>query len=74
MSDRTLQALSIAFHSGMIEVDHDHERQLIPKRKTAPTIHVTDDVKTIMAAAKRVGQAFAEMSIVQLAAHLNIRF
>jgi hypothetical protein len=74
LSERTLQALSIAFHSGMLEVDQDHERQLIPLRKTALATHVTDDVKTILAAAKRVGQAFAEMSVVQLATHLNIRF
>ena len=74
MSDRTLHALSIAFQTGMLEVDQVHERQLIPRRKTAPATHVTDDVKTILAAAKRVGQAFAEMSVVQLATHLNIRF
>jgi hypothetical protein len=55
-------------------MDQEHERQLIPGRKTAPVTHVTDDVKTILAAAKRVGQAFAEMSAVQLAAHLRIRF
>lgn len=74
MSDRTLNALSIAFHTGLLELDQDHQRQLIPGRKTAPVTHVTEDVKTILGAAKRVGQAFAEMSVVQLAAHLNIRF
>lgn len=74
MSDRTLHALSIAFHTGMLELDRDHESQLVPRRKTAPATHATDDVKTILAAAKRVGQAFAEMSVVQLATHLNIRF
>jgi hypothetical protein len=36
--------------------------------------HVTEDVRTIFAAAKRVGQSFAEMTAVQLATQLNIRF
>lgn len=74
MSGRTLQALSIAFNTGLLQMDQDHERQLIPGRKTAPVTHVTDDVKSIVAAGKRVGQAFAEMGAAQLAAHLNIRF
>lgn len=74
MSERTLHALAIAFHTGLLEMDQDHERQLIPGRKTAPATHVTEDVRTIVAAAKRVGQAFAEMSVGQLAAHLNVRF
>jgi hypothetical protein len=74
MSERTLDALSIALHTGLVEMDRDHERQLIPGRKTAPVAHISDDVRTILAAAKRVGQAFAEMSAVQLAAHLKIRF
>jgi hypothetical protein len=74
MSERTFQALSIAFHTGLLELDQDHQRQLIPGKKTPPVTHLTDDVKTILAAAKRVGHAFAEMSVVQLATHLNIRF
>lgn len=74
MSDRTLHALSIAFQTGLLELDQDHQRELLPRRKTAPVTHVTEDVRTILGAAKRVGQAFAEMSVVQLAAHLNIRF
>ena len=36
--------------------------------------YLTFDDPGILAAAKRVGQAFAEMSVVQLATHLNIRF
>jgi len=31
-------------------------------------------VKTIFGAAKRVGHAFAEMTLVQLSTQLNIRF
>ena len=74
MADRTFQGLSICFHTGLLLLDPDHQRHLIPVRKSAPVNHVSEDVKTIMAAAKRVGQAFAEMTIVQLSTHLNIRF
>lgn len=74
MSERTFHALSIAFHTGLLRLDQDHLRQLIPGRKTPPVAHVTDEVKTIMSAAKRVGHAFSEMNVVQLSTHLKIRF
>lgn len=74
MSERTFHALSIGFHAGLLQLDRDHERQLIPGRKTPPVAHVTDEVKVILNAAKRVGHAFAEMTLVQLCTHLNIRF
>lgn len=74
MSERTFHALSIAFHSGLLRLDQDHRRQLIPDRKTQPAVHTTNEVKIILNAAKRVGQAFAEMTLVQLSTHLDIRF
>jgi hypothetical protein len=74
MSERTFRALSIGFHTGLLRLDQDHQRQLIPGKKTQPVTHVTDEVKTILNAAKRVGHAFAEMTLVQLSTHLNIRF
>jgi len=74
MSERTFQALSIGFHTGLLRLDQDHQRQLIPGQRTPPVAHVTEEVKTIMKAAKRVGHAFTEMSPVQLSTHLNIRF
>lgn len=74
MAERTMKALSIAFHSGLLLLDQDRERHLIPGRKTQPVTHVTEEVRMVLAAARRVGQAFAEMSIVQISAHLNIRF
>jgi Family of unknown function (DUF6521) len=74
MSERTLQALSIGFHSGLLQLDQDYQRQLIPGRKTQPVVHATNEVKTILNAAKRVGQAFAEMTLVQISTHLSIRF
>jgi hypothetical protein len=74
MSERTFHALSIAFHTGLLRLDQDHMRQLTPGRKTPPVAHVTDEVKMIINAAKRVGHAFSEMTVVQLSTHLNIRF
>lgn len=74
MSERTFQALSIAFHTGLLQLDQDHERQLIPGRKTSPIAHATDEVRIILNAAKRIGQAFGEMTLVQISTHLNIRF
>src|ERR1035438_2764164 len=74
MSSRTFQALSIGFHSGLLLLDPDHQRHLIPGRKSPPVTHATEEVKTILNAAKRVGHAFAEMNIVQLSTQLNIRF
>lgn len=74
MCDRTFQALSIGFQTDLLLYDEGPERQLIPGKKTAPVIHVTDDVKVILNAARRVGQAFCEMSIVQFTTQLNIRF
>lgn len=74
MSERTFHALSIGFHTGLLQLDQDHHRQILPGRKTPPVAHVTTEVKTILSAAKRIGHAFAEMNVVQLSTHLNIRF
>ncbi len=74
LSERTFQALSVAFSTGLLRMDQDSHRQLIPGKKTPPVTHVTDDVKTILKAAKRVGQTFAELTIVQLTNHLEIKF
>jgi hypothetical protein len=74
MSERTFQALSIGFQTGLIQLDRDQRRQLIPGKKSPPVTHLTEEVKTIMGAAKRVGRALAEMSVVQLVTHLNVRF
>jgi hypothetical protein len=74
MSERTFHALSIGFQTGLLKLDHDHSRQLIPGRKTSPISHASDEVRVILNAAKRIGQAFGEMTLVQLSTHLNIRF
>jgi hypothetical protein len=74
MAERTFQALSIAFESNLLRLDTDPQRQLVPGRRTAPVAHVTEEVRIIQNAAKRVGQSLSEMNTVQLALHLNIRF
>jgi len=74
MSERTFHALSIGFNSGLLRLDQDHGRHLIPGKKTPPVVHATNEVKEILNAAGRVGQAFAEMTLVQICTHLNIQF
>jgi hypothetical protein len=74
MSDRTFQALSIGFQAGLLELDRDRQRQLIPGKSTPLVPHATDEVRSIMNAAKRVGQSFAELSLVQLCTQLHISF
>lgn len=74
LADRTFQALSIAFQSGLLDLDSGRTRDIFPGKKSPPVTHVTEEVKTIFSAAKRVGRSFAEMNAVQLAVHLNIRF
>ncbi len=74
LSERTFHSLSIAFSTGLLRMDQDYQRQLIPGKKTPPVTHVADDVKTILKAAKRVGQTFAELTIVQLTNNLEIKF
>lgn len=74
MAERTFHALSIGFHTKLLVMDSDSTRQLVPGRKTPPVTHQTGEVKMILSAAKRVGQGFAEMSMVQIAVNLGIRF
>lgn len=74
LSERTLQSLSVAFSTGLLLLDSEKSPQLIPGRKSPPVAHATKEVKTLLAAAKRVGQATAELPSAQIATHLNIRF
>ena len=74
LAPRTFDALSIGFQTGLLLLDRAGEHQLIPGRKTQPVSHVTEDVKCIMNAAKRIGQAIGESTLLQLTANLNIRF
>ena len=74
MAERTFHALSIGFQTKLLIMDSDSTRQLVPGRRTPPVTHQTEQVKTILSAAKRVGQGFAEMSVVQIAANLGVRF
>ncbi len=40
MAERTFQALSISFHTGLLLLDQNHEKQLFPGRK-APESHMS---------------------------------
>jgi hypothetical protein len=74
MAERTFHALSIGFDTGLLLLDLDPKPQLVPGRRTPPVEHVTDEVRLILSAAKRVGHAFAEMTPMQISTHLNIRY
>ena len=74
LSERTFQSLSIGFSTGLLKLDRDNEFQIIPGRKSLPVKHLTHEVQTIFKASKRVGQTFAELTIIQIAKHLEIRF
>src|SRR5258708_5759639 len=58
--------LPIAFQTGLLNLDNGPTRDVFPGKKTPPVTHVTEEVKTILNAAKRVGQSFTEMNAVQL--------
>jgi hypothetical protein len=74
LSDRTFQSLSIAFSTDLLLLDYAEEPQLIPGRKTPSVMHATEEVNTLLAAAKRIGQAVSEIPKVQISTLLNIRF
>lgn len=74
MADRTLQSLSIALSSGLLRLDRGYQYQLIPGRKSSPVTHTTEDLKIILGAAKRVGQTFAELTLLQISNNLEVRF
>jgi hypothetical protein len=74
LSTRTLRSLAVAFDAKLIALDREGRQVIFPVRKTPPVIHITSEVKTIMNAAKRVGQSLSEMTPSQLITHLNIRF
>jgi len=74
MAANTFAGIDLAIRSGLIEIDREQQCQLFPKRKTAPVDHYADDVRIILAAAKRIGQAITEMSPTQLSSQLKIQF
>ena len=73
MWGRTQRALTLAVSGGLVEID-SADFELTPRRKTSPINHVSAETKLIMASARRVGQAFVEMTPVQVMTHLNVRF
>lgn len=74
MAPRTFEALALGFRTGLLELDRTPQRCLMPGRRSAPVSHIQDEVKTTLAAAKRVGHALTELSPVQIASHLGIQY
>ncbi len=72
--DSTLQSLSIGFSTELLFLDPSEEPQLIPGVKSPPIVHVTEEVKNLLAAARRIGWTIGELPMSQIMTHLNIRF
>jgi len=74
LSSRTLRSLSVGFDSGLLQLDVANSHNIVPLRKTLPIEHATAEIRSMLSAAKRMGQALAEMTPAQLLTHLNVRF
>jgi len=72
--DRTLKSLSICISTGLIDIDYADHYQLLPARKSIPVQHVSDDVKIVTGAAKRIGQTLGELTIAQISDYLEVVF
>lgn len=73
MADQTFQSLSMAFSAGLLRYDSS-TAQLIPVRTSSPHQIIDDELKAIMAAAKRLGIWFADLSLEQIVILLDVRF
>jgi hypothetical protein len=73
MADRTLVSLNLAFASGLLSLEPSRA-QVRPARQTSPVSHVDETVSTAIGAARRVGQACAELTLQQLVTILGISF
>jgi len=74
MAEATWRALNIALAADMIRLDTRPPFQLLPSRRTVPFQHSTEEVKTIMAASKRLGHALAQLSLSHACTLLGVRF
>ena len=74
MAGLTDEALAIALTSGLLMMEDHSEHSLYPARTTAVVDHDADDVRTSMAAARRIGLALAEMDLPRLCGLLGLRY
>lgn len=71
---KTQRAMTLGLATDLFSIDTKSRYELIPNRKTAPVQHSLPEVKLVLGAAKRVGQALGEMNAVQLMTHLKVKF
>ena len=48
LADRTFQALSIAFQTGLLNLDSGPMRDVFPGKKSPPVTHVTEEVLSLI--------------------------
>lgn len=74
MAKLSLGAIALGASTGLLKIDHGNQFQVIPARASNVTSHVTEDVKIILAASKRVGQIFYELNLNQISELLQVVF
>lgn len=72
-AERTLSALNLSLSAGLLSYDRQLG-QFFTSRATPPVAHDSDELSTMFSAARRLGQAFAELEVPQVSALLQVRF
>lgn len=77
-AERTIESVHLACSSGLLEMSTEPTFQLFGTMKALPTSvagrNATDSVRTIFAAAKRVGYCFATTDFQSICSLLRVRF
>lgn len=76
MAPLTLRALDLGFASECLALDvaPDGDTEILPARRKLSIEHRDEDVKTLLKAARRLGDVFAETSFDQICAQLRVSF
>lgn len=72
-ADKTIAALNLGVASGLLLLDTDDMR-VFSGRATQIVGHGTEDARTMLSAATRVGQSVAELSFEHLCSMLGVTF
>jgi hypothetical protein len=73
MSSRTFASLNLGLAAGLFALEQSR-LQLFSTRRSPPAKHSTEAVRQSMSAAKRLGQAAAELDLPQIATLLEVTF
>jgi len=73
-ADRTFKALNLAAASQLIRIDREHFFEITPSVKSLPVSYSSDDAKSILRAADRVGHSAALYGFETTCSLLGVRF